>query len=70
MSSVDNPFRIFIQEGGNWGVRDRQQKIRRFIPDSPDQGLDNAFKTNSFNSKPKRGRGRPRKDENMQRSYF
>lgn len=64
----DNPFSLFQHEGGIYGVRTGKDKLRKFIPDSPSQGLDQAFGSQDPLLRNKRKRGRPRK--NQQESYF
>ena len=68
VNGVSNPFKLFQDEGGNFGVRTGKEKLKKFIPESPDQGLDNAFGLNSM-YKVKRKRGRPKKNQ-IQGGYF
>lgn len=68
-----NPFSLFQKEGGVYGVRTGKDKLRKFIPNSPQEGLDNAFGSEDpllRNGTAKRGRGRPRKNQPTQGSYF
>ncbi len=48
--TVNENFGIFIKEGNVFGTRKKSRGLKKFIPNSPDAGLDQAFGSDAFSS--------------------
>jgi len=47
MTANEN-FELFIKEGNVFGTRKKSRGLKKFIPNSPDAGLDQAFGSDAF----------------------